>query len=108
MDTKIITDNINDSLPHSFTILPPGLKPRVWYLQASSSEEKDKWLFHIYEIHALVTRITSPASLRGTGSIYDNFVFGDIIGKGKFGTVRLAKHKVFNKNIYRKQINYLL
>lgn len=59
----------------------------------------------MYEVHALVTRISSPASLRGTGKIYDNFEFGDIIGKGRFGTVRLGYHKKSHVTYAIKTIN---
>lgn len=41
---------------------------------------------------ALVSRTQMPATLRGLGTLLDHFRLGSVLGRGRFGTVRLAVH----------------
>eukprot|EP00944_MAST-04C_sp_MAST-4C-sp1_P001296 g1296.t1 len=65
----------------------------VWYLQASSEQEKRQWMDKIQESIDLIVRCESRPTLTGMGSVHDHYRIGEIIGVGRFGVVRSCKNK---------------
>ena len=49
------------------------------------------WIQCIQVSKYLVQRINSRPTLRGIGNIYDHFSLGQVLGKGRYGVVRLAE-----------------
>ena len=52
------------------------------------------WIQCIQVCKFLVQRINSRPTLRGEGNIYDHFSLGQVLGKGRYGVVRLAECNV--------------
>ena len=52
------------------------------------------WIQCIQVSKYLVQRINSRPTLRGIGNIYDHFSLGQVLGKGRYGVVRLAERNV--------------
>lgn len=52
------------------------------------------WIQCILVSKYLVQRINSRPTLRGIGNIYDHFSLGQVLGKGRYGVVRLAECNV--------------
>ena len=52
------------------------------------------WIQCIQVSKYLVQRINSRPTLRGIGNIYDHFSLGQVLGKGRYGVVRLAECNV--------------
>lgn len=52
------------------------------------------WIQCIQVCKYLVQRINSRPTLRGIGNIYDHFSLGQVLGKGRYGVVRLAECNV--------------
>lgn len=52
------------------------------------------WIQCIQVCKFLVQRINSRPMLRGVGSVYDHFSFGPVLGKGRYGIVRLGECNV--------------
>ena len=78
------------SLSPSEKVSPSG---PVWYLQASSEQEKRQWMEKIQESIDLIVRCESRPTLTGMGSVHDHYRIGEIIGVGRFGVVRSCKNK---------------
>lgn len=52
------------------------------------------WIHCIQVCKFLVQRELSRPALRGVGSVYDHFSLGPVLGKGRYGYVRLAECNV--------------
>ncbi|KAK8814073.1 hypothetical protein WA538_000424 [Blastocystis sp. DL] len=76
--------------PFSFTVLP-SKTDRLYIIDAVTQEDRDMWIQCIQVSKYLVQRINSRPTLRGIGNIYDHFSLGQVLGKGRYGVVRLAE-----------------
>lgn len=102
----MVLPNVLQQFPYSFSIIPPNRNPiKIWHLQASNEDDRNEWLNALLYIHQLIIRINHPATLRGMGNIYDHFILGDILGKGRYGIVRLGIHKITQQRYAIKIIN---
>lgn len=89
--------------PYSFSVLPSPTD-RLYILDGLTQEDrvsfifdckwKDMWIQCIQVCKFLVQRINSRPTLRGVGSVYDHFSFGPVLGKGRYGIVRLGECNV--------------
>ncbi len=52
----------------------------------------------------LLRRTSLPATLRGMGSVFDHFEVGDVLGRGRFGVVKLAVHRASGRQYAVKTI----
>ena len=92
----------SESLLEDGKIAPTG---PIWYLQASSEEEKQLWMNKIQQSIDLIIRCESRPTLTGMGSVHDHYKIGEIIGVGRFGVVRACTNKRSRLRCAAKIIN---
>lgn len=91
----------------SLAARPPAATPvsPVWYLQASTDEERRIWMAIIERSILLIRRTESRPTLTGMGSVHDHYKIGQVIGVGRFGVVRAAQNKRTQHECAAKIVN---
>ena len=84
--------------------LPKPESP-IWYVHASSDEERRIWMSVIERSVSLIQRTESRPTLTGMGSVHDHYKIGRLLGVGRFGVVRAASNKRTRKQCAAKIIN---
>ncbi len=77
----------------------------LWIFRANSEEERNMWIKGIRKSIALVRRVEVAPTLVGVGSVHDHYDIGKVIGKGKFGLVRLGIAKQTGQEYAIKVMN---
>merc|ERR1719498_202899 len=93
-----------------FEIIPAktqirAVKQGPWLLCATSEEQRAAWIEAIVSSIRLMERTEEPATLRGLGKVSDHFKLSRILGKGRYGIVKLCHHRATGKPYALKIIN---
>ncbi|OAO17030.1 calcium-dependent protein kinase [Blastocystis sp. ATCC 50177/Nand II] len=88
-DGKVMVENISGH-PFAFSIQPNKLE-RTYILEAYSMPQRDQWIRFFSLLIALQRRLSSQG--KSSATIHESMSLLDVLGKGRYGVVRLGQNK---------------
>ncbi|KAK8803423.1 hypothetical protein WA158_001117 [Blastocystis sp. Blastoise] len=88
-DFRVTMENVPNH-PFAFSVYT-GEKTKVWLFDANTIEERDSWIATIRFCIAIIKRLQNPPTLKGDGDVYNKYAIGPVLGRGRFGVVKMAE-----------------